>query len=83
MNRRLGFIGIIIENRRNAAPQINQILTEFGELILGRMGVPHVKHDYFIITLIIDATTDELGSLTGKLGKIEGVTIKSALSKEK
>ncbi len=81
MDKRLGFVGIIIENRAQAAPLVNQILTEFGALMLGRMGIPHAKQDYHVITLIVDATTDQVGALTGKLGKIPGVSVKSALSK--
>ncbi|TAM38843.1 CopG family transcriptional regulator [bacterium] len=82
MQKRLGFIGVIIHNRRKTAPLVNNILTEFGDLIIGRMGIPHVKKEYSVIVVIVDASTDELGALTGKLGKLEGVSVKSALSKE-
>ena len=82
MEKRLGFVGVIIHSRKKTAPLVNNILTEFGELIIGRMGIPHVKRELSVIVLIVDATTDELGSLTGKLGKISGVSVKSALSKE-
>ncbi|MFA5144486.1 MAG: TM1266 family iron-only hydrogenase system putative regulator [Candidatus Omnitrophota bacterium] len=81
MEKRLGFVGIIIHNRKKAAPLINNILTEFSGLIIGRMGIPHVKKELSVIVLIVDTTTDELGSLTGKLGKIAGVSVKSGLSK--
>jgi putative iron-only hydrogenase system regulator len=81
MEKRLGFVGIIVENRQKAAASINGILSGFGDLILGRMGIPHAKRDCSVITLVVDATTDELGALTGKLGAIKGVTVKSALSK--
>ncbi|MFA5287646.1 MAG: TM1266 family iron-only hydrogenase system putative regulator [Candidatus Omnitrophota bacterium] len=82
MEKRLGFVGVIIHNRKKAAPLVNHVLTEFGELIIGRMGIPHVKKELSVIVLIVDASTDELGALTGKLGKISGVSVKSALSKE-
>lgn len=82
MEKRLGFVGIIIHSRKKEAPAVNDILTEFGALIVGRMGIPQAKKELSVIVLIVDATTDELGSLTGKLGKIEGVSVKSALSKE-
>ena len=81
MEKRLGFVGIIIHNRKKAAPQVNNILTEFGELLVGRMGIPHVKKELSVIVLIVNTTTDELGALTGKLGKLSGVSVKSALSK--
>jgi putative iron-only hydrogenase system regulator len=82
MEKRLGFVGVIIHNRKEAAPTVNDILTEFGELIIGRMGIPHIKKELSVIVFIVDATSDELGSLTGKLGKVAGVSVKSALSKE-
>ena len=81
MEKRLGFVGIIIHNRKKEAPVVNNTLTEFGELIVGRIGIPHIKKDLSVIVLIVDATTEELGALTGKLGKIGGVSVKSALSK--
>ncbi len=81
MDRRLGFVGIIIENRKEAAPAVNAVLSEFGDAVIGRMGIPHAKKNYSVIALIVDATTDEVGALTGKLGKISGVSVKSALSR--
>ena len=82
MEKRLGFVGVIIHNRKKVASMVNNILTEFGDLVIGRMGIPHVKKELGVIVLIVDATTDELGALTGKLGKVSGVSVKSALSKE-
>ena len=81
MEKRLGFVGVIIHNRKKSAPLVNSILTEFGELILGRMGIPNVKRELSVIVLIVNASTDDLGALTGKLGKIGGVSVKSGLSK--
>jgi putative iron-only hydrogenase system regulator len=56
-------------------------LTAFGDIVIGRMGIPYHQRDLNIITLIVDATTDEIGALTGKLGMIPGVTVKSTLAK--
>lgn len=81
MQKRLGFIGIIIENRETNAPEVNELLGDFGNLIVARMGVPYEKRSCSAITLIVDATTDELGMLTGKLGALPGVSVKSMLSK--
>ena len=81
MEKRLGFVGIIIHNRKKSAPEVNNILTEFGDLVIGRMGIPHVKKELSVIVVIVNATTDGLGALTGKLGKVAGVSVKSALSK--
>ena len=81
MGKRLGFIGIIIEDRKVNAPEVNSILFDHGEIIAARMGLPYKEKQCSIITLIVNATTDQLGSLTGKLGKLSGVSVKSALSK--
>jgi putative iron-only hydrogenase system regulator len=81
MGKRLGFVGIILENRRVAAVRVNGVLSEFGDLICARMGLPYAKRSCCVITLIVDATTDDLGTLTGRLGSIKGVSVKSALGK--
>lgn len=81
MEKRLGFVGIIIENRAQYAAEVNDLLSQFGHIIIARTGVPYDKRNCSAITLIIDATTDELGILTGKLGRLAGISVKSMLSK--
>ncbi|HNX53374.1 MAG TPA: iron-only hydrogenase system regulator [Pontiellaceae bacterium] len=83
MQKRLGFIGIIIENREANAAAVNELLGDFGDIIVARMGVPYEKRACSAITLIVDTTTDELGMLTGKLGALPGISVKSMLSKAK
>ena len=78
MEQRISFIGIVIENRQ-AAPEINQILSEHANIIIGRMGLPHQRNQKIsIISLIVDATTDQLNSLTSQLNNVEYVTVKNA-----
>ena len=79
MKRCIGVIGIIVENREKVAPRVNAYLSEYGEIIIGRMGVPYEARDINIITIIVDGTTDEIGALTGKLGMLKKVKVKSAL----
>ncbi|VAW18912.1 hypothetical protein MNBD_BACTEROID01-1844 [hydrothermal vent metagenome] len=81
-NKRIGFVGIIIDDREKCAGIVNTILSEFSNLILARTGLPNAKGNTSIITLVVDATTDELGSMTGKLGAIQGVSVKSGLTKK-
>ncbi len=81
MDNRLGFIGIIIEDRKKSAPQVNKVLSEYGDEILARVGIPYKERHCWVITLVVDMSTDELGALTGRLGAIEGVTVKSAVAK--
>ena len=80
--KRVGVIGIIIENRGKLAPKVNELLTVYGDIIVGRMGIPYHERGLNVISLIVDGTTNEIGALTGKLGMIEGVTVKSAMAKE-
>ena len=79
MERRIGVVGIVVEDRDKAA-RINSILSEYGDIIIGRMGVPYQDKQLSVISLIIEGTTDQVGALAGKLGNIKGVQVKSALS---
>ncbi len=80
MDNRLGVIGIVIENREAVADKVNYLLSEFGSIIVGRMGVPYRDRNVSIIALIIDGDTNSVGALTGKLGSLQGVKVKSALT---
>ncbi|GAB6084941.1 iron-only hydrogenase system regulator [Alkaliphilus crotonatoxidans] len=81
MEKRIGVVAIIVEDRRNAE-NVNRILSEYGEIIVGRMGVPYRERGVSVLSVIIDGSTDEVGGLTGKLGRLQGVTVKSALTKK-
>ncbi len=78
---RVGVVSIIVTRREQQAAKVNSILTEHGGLIIGRMGLPYPPKKISIISLIVHGTTDEIGAMTGKLGLIEGVQVKSALTK--
>ncbi len=80
--KRLGFVGIIVDQREKCSEEVNRILSEHASLILARTGLPHAMGNVSVITLVINATTDETGILTGKLGRIEGVSVKSGLAKK-
>jgi len=81
--RRLGVVGIVIENRERQAPKVNEILTSYGDIIVGRLGLPYRERGVSVIALIVDGSNDRIGALTGKLGMIEGVKVRYALSKER
>ncbi|MDD3334688.1 MAG: CopG family transcriptional regulator [Eubacteriales bacterium] len=63
---RLGFVGIVLENRA-AAPAVNEVLGGFGQIIRGRMGVPDVESGEAVICLVVRGTNNHLGALTGRL----------------
>lgn len=82
MDERIGVVGIVIENF-DSAPTVNNILHDFSHIIVGRMGIPYREKNISVISLIVCGSSDEISSLTGKLGKICGVNVKSAITKNK
>lgn len=80
MEKRVGFVGIIIADRAQVAPRVNAILSDFGDIIRGRLGLPCETAGVNVITLIVRTDTDRLGALTGQLGELPGVTVRSAMA---
>lgn len=81
MDKRIGVVGIVIEEFESAN-KVNETLHELASIIIGRMGIPRKDRGIAIISLIVEGTTDEVSALTGRLGKIRGVNVKSALTKK-
>lgn len=81
MEKHLGAIVIIVKRRQEAASGVNELLSQFGNIIVSRTGFPYEKRGVSVITLIVDGTTDEIGALTGKLGMSKNVTVKTTLAK--
>lgn len=79
METRVAVIGIIVENM-NSVDELNSILHEYGPHIIGRMGLPYREKDIHIISIAIDAPQDIINTLSGKLGKLDGVSAKTAYS---
>lgn len=80
MEKRIGVVGIVVEIFESAT-KVNEILHEYSHIIVGRIGVPYREKGISVISIIVDGTTDEISALTGKIGKINGVSVKSALTK--
>lgn len=80
--KRYGFVGITIDKNITSGVEVQKVLSEHSDIIIGRMGIPNMEDGSIsVITLIVNTTTDDLGSLTGKLGKLVGVNVKSGLTK--
>jgi len=79
METRVAVMSIIVEDIRSA-DKINTILHEYGEYIIGRMGVPYRKRNISIISVALDAPQNTLASLAGKIGGLNGVSVKTAYS---
>ena len=80
MENRVALIGIIVEDK-NSVEKLNNILHEYGEYIIGRMGLPYSKRKISIISVVIDAPQDIISALSGKLGMLPSVNIKTVYSK--
>ena len=79
METRVAVISIIIENSESVQ-QINEILHSYGDYIIGRMGIPYRQKGINIISIAIDAPQDVISALSGKIGKLKGVSSKAAYS---
>lgn len=79
METRVALIGIIVENSE-AAEKINAILHENAQYILGRMGIPYREKNLNIISIAIDAPQDVINNISGKIGRLPGVSAKTAYS---
>ena len=77
---RVAVMSIIVEAREAAEP-LNSILSEYGEYIIGRMGVPYRKKNVSVISIAVDAPQDVINALSGKLGRLDGISAKTLLSK--
>lgn len=77
---RLAVISVIVENRE-VSPKINALLSEFGEYVIGRMGIPYKEKGVSVISVAVDAPAEVINRLTGKIGMIDGVTAKTLMHK--
>ena len=77
---RITLLGIIVEDPESAE-KINRLLHDFGEYIVGRMGIPYRSRKVAIISVVLDAPQDVTSSLSGKLGMLPGVSVKAVYSK--
>ena len=81
METRVALMGIIVENKESVAG-LNALLHEYGDYIIGRMGVPYREKHMNIISVVIDATQEKISALSGKVGMLSGVTSKVIYSRK-
>lgn len=77
---RLAVIGIVVESSVNV-DKMNAVLSEYGEYIIGRMGIPHKAKNVNVISVVLDAPNDIISALSGKLGRLDGINSKTLYSK--
>jgi putative iron-only hydrogenase system regulator len=76
---RVAVMGIIVENLE-ATEELNSILHEYGRYIIGRMGVPYREKNINVVSIALDAPQDTISSMSGKIGKLKGVSVNTAYS---
>jgi len=79
MEKRVGTVLIRVESRENVH-LLNDIISDHSDIIIGRQGLPRINNQS-IISLVLEGTTDQIGSLTGRLGRLSGIQVKSVLLK--
>lgn len=77
---RIAVVSIIV-NDRSASEKINAALSAYGEYILGRMGIPYREKGISVLSVVLDAPVEITNALTGKLGKIENVSVRALFGK--
>ncbi len=82
MEKRIGIIAVLVEEN-SIAGQLNTIISSYSNIILGRQGMPFRDKGINIISLIVEGTTDQIGALTGKIGRLPKVRVKSVLTSYK
>ena len=80
METRVAVMSIIVENTESVEP-INNLLHEYGAFIIGRMGIPYREKKISIISVAMDAPLNVINSLSGKIGRLSGVSAKAAYTK--
>ena len=79
METRVAVMGIIVEES-TAVESLNALLHQYADYIIGRMGIPYRKRGVSIVSIAIDAPQDIISALSGKIGKLQGVSVKTAYS---
>ena len=79
MKTRVAVMGIIVEDTQSVE-QLNALLHEYGAYIIGRMGIPYRERGINIVSIAIDAPQDAISALSGKIGNLPGISVKTAYS---
>ena len=80
METRVAAVSIILENS-NSVKEVNKLISDYSDFVVGRMGIPYKKRGISIISVVLDSPQDVISTFSGKLGKLDGVSAKTAYSK--
>ena len=78
METRIAVLAIIVKADSGSVSELNALLSEFSDRIIGRMGIPYRQKGVNIISVAVDAPQDDISTLSGKLGKLPGISVKTA-----
>ncbi|MBQ9276095.1 MAG: CopG family transcriptional regulator [Clostridia bacterium] len=76
--KRIGVVGIVVKGDKNLVLEMQKVLSDYGDIIVGRMGVP--RENVSTIALIVEGSQERISALTGRLGQFDGLAVKSALT---
>jgi len=79
--RRLGVVAVILKSPDKAFSDFNTLLHEYSGIIVGRMGLPYKERGVSVVSLIVDGTNEEIGAMTGKIGQLPDVSVKTVLTR--
>ncbi|NLL56566.1 MAG: CopG family transcriptional regulator [Clostridiales bacterium] len=79
--KRIGVVGIVISNPQVSSIEVQNILSDFSDIIIGRMGIPDLEHNIGTVSVTVKGSNERISALTGRLGRVQGVNVKSALTK--
>ena len=80
METKVALIGIVVENF-DSVKKLNDILHAYGDVIIGRMGIPYKMRGVSIMSIAVDATEDTISAMAGKIGKLPGISSKTVYAK--
>lgn len=76
--KKIGVVGIVLKGEKAVAVEMQKVLSDFADIIVGRMGVP--RQEANAIALIVEGSQERISALTGKLGRFESLSVKSAIT---
>ncbi len=80
MENKIAILGIIVEDKASVKP-VNELLHQYSQYIIGRMGIPYEKKQVNVISVVLDAPDKIISALSGKIGKLSGISVKAMMTK--
>lgn len=80
METKIAILGIIVEDKTSVKP-VNELLHQYSQYIIGRMGIPYEKKQVNVISVVLDAPDKIISALSGKIGKLSGISVKAMMTK--